>query len=148
MRPTVNSKAETSKMRSHPTDATILGSPSRSDGPWSEFPYPAFWVDRFPSESSTNPQFMAVVYDEERRMLWLDADDELDVALPKALAAAQSEGGESAVVYRYLIDQGSPAPDAATKCSVLIDGYYELSTLGIATWVSAVEAATPNPPID
>src|SRR5699024_3039317 len=61
MRPTVNSKAETSKMRSHPTDANILGSPSRTDGPWPEFPYPTFWVDRFPSTSSANPQFMAVV---------------------------------------------------------------------------------------
>ncbi|WP_270409595.1 hypothetical protein [Brachybacterium paraconglomeratum] len=148
MRPTVNSKAETLKMRSHPTDANILGSPSRADGPWPEFPYPAFWVDRFPSDSSANPQFMAVVYDEERRMLWLDADDELDVALPKARAASRSEGGKSAVVYRYLIHRGSPDPDAATKCSVLIDGYYELSTLGIAAWVSAAEVTAPNTPTD
>ena len=144
MHPTVNSKAETLKMRSHPTDANILGSPSLADGPWPEFPYPAFWVDRFPSESSANPQFMAVVYDEERRMLWLDADDELDDALPKALAAARAEGAESAVVYRYLIHWGSPGLNTESKYSVLIDGYYELSTLGIAAWVSAAEVTAPH----
>lgn len=77
-----------------------------------------------------------------------DADDELDDALPKALAAARAEGAESAVVYRYLIHWGSPALNTESKYSVLIDGYYELSTLGIAAWVSAAEVTAPTTPAD
>ena len=88
------------------------------------------------------------MYDKEMHALWMDDDNELDIALSKAFAAAKSEGGDSAVVYRYLNARGSAGADTASKYSYLIDGYYELSTPGFATWVSAVEVAATTPVAD
>lgn len=119
----------------------VLGSPLPGDEPWTELPFPTYWVDHFPSASSAQPQFLAVVYDKKMHALWMDDDEQLDVALSKAFAAAKSEGGDSAVVYRYVNARGSAGADTALKYSYLVDGYYELSTPGIATWISAIEVA-------
>lgn len=115
------------------------------DEPWTELPFPTYWVDHLPSTPSAQPQFLAVVYDKEMHALWMDDDEELDVALSKALASAKLEGGDSAVVYRYLNARGSAGANAASKDSYLIDGYYELSTPGFATWISALEVADDCP---
>ncbi|MCG7308341.1 hypothetical protein [Brachybacterium sp. ACRRE] len=88
------------------------------------------------------------MFDKEMRALWMDDDEELDVALSKALAAAKSEGGDSAVVYRYVNARGSAGANTASKYSYLIDGYYELATPGIATWISAAEVAGATPLAD
>lgn len=104
-------------------------------------PSETYWVDRLPSTPSAQPQFLAVVSDEEQHALWQGAGDELDVALSKALAAAHSKAGDSAVVYRYLNARGSAGADTTSKCSCLIGGYYELSTPAITSWVSAAEVA-------
>lgn len=130
-------------MKKQPTasPANILGSPLPGDEPWTELPFPTYWVDRLPSTSSAQPQFLAVVYDEEMHALWMNDDDEFDVAISRAFAAAESEGGDSAVVYRYVNARGFAGADTASKYSYLIDGYYELATPGIATWISAVEVA-------
>lgn len=125
----------------NPGPTRVLGSPLPGDEPWTELPFPTYWVDHFPSASSAQPQFLAVVYDEEMHALWMEDDDELDVAISRAFAAAKTEGGDSAVVYRYLNAHGSAGADTASKYSYLIDGYYELSTPDIATWISAVEVA-------
>lgn len=133
------------KTQLNATTTRILGSPVPGDAPWTELPFPTYWVDHFPSSSSALPQFMAVVHDEDQRALWLEAVDDLDDALSKALAAAQSEDTGRAVVYRYLVARGAADVNSASKYSILIDGYYDLSTTGIATWVSALEVADASP---
>lgn len=129
------------------TDTRVLGSPSPTHAPWAEFPFPAYWVDHFPSSSSSLPEFMAVVYDEDQSALWLEAISDLDDALTKALERTKAEGAAHAVVYRYAIAPGALDANSPSEYSVLIDGYYDLSAAGFAHWVSAVEIADTPPTI-
>lgn len=141
----VNTKAETLNTKSKETPVQILGSPLPDEVPWNEAPFPAYWVNHFPSSITTPPGFMAVAYGENQKPRWLEQFDDQDAALSKALDATRLEQCGQAVVYRYMYSLGKSNASSPSQDAILIDGYFELTPYGLATWVGAIEVSDRTP---